>query len=160
MAFLVQFKNALNRASLSPDALSLDHDTSAITHTFLSTRFSSYCSYPLACRLRAHGHWPCQRCTRPPPRHSARPLALPGTARSFLQVVALGCQPYQVCRTAALSKSHGCAHPAARVANAFLPRRAATTVGLPPTSTVKPLPPVNTAHRRASILPSNEKMFA
>jgi hypothetical protein len=81
----------------------------------------------------------------PPPRRTARPV--------------LGCRPYQAQRAAVLSKSHGRGLPAARAVNGFLPRRAATATGLPPTSTAGPLPPMNTTHRRASILPSGKEIL-
>jgi hypothetical protein len=145
----------MNRASVRPDAPLLDHDASLTTHApsflqkkllihlFLFTHSSSYHSYPLTCRLRAHGRWPSEAQRAAAPRHTARPLALPGTARACLQVAALGCQPCQARCAATLSKSRGCGLPAARAADASLLRQAATAAGLPPTSAAAP---VNTTH--------------
>jgi hypothetical protein len=97
-----------------------------LIHPFISPRSSFYRSYLLACRLRAHGHWPCQalraaaseaQCSaadlarhgaRPPPSRGARLSSLPGAAR--------GC-PLQVARPQP---------PAAHAADAFLPQHAAT----------------------------------
>jgi hypothetical protein len=94
-----------------------------LMHLFLSTRFSSYRSYPLACGLRAHGRWPFEaqraatskahclsaseaHCSpaglarngaRPPPSGGARLSILPGAARCCPRQVAQPRPPHRSC---------------------------------------------------------------
>jgi len=146
---------------MGPDVLLLGHNAIPTTHvlSFLKKNYSSTYSYPLiplpialirsstaSERMAAS---PPRRSTRPPPRHGARPPPSRGARLPALPGA----------RTAALSKSRGRGLPAARSADASLLRRVATIAGPPPTSTARPLHPVNTTHRRASILSSSKKML-
>jgi hypothetical protein len=114
----ILFDNAVNRASVCPDAPLLGHDANPITHapSFLKKNCSSTYSYPLvrlyialirspaasevhclAAGLAGHG-------TRPPSSSGTRLPALPGVAR---------CRPLQVVWPQPPSCSCGQCHPSA-----------------------------------------------